>query len=63
MPVDAFGRQAMTITELKQKLEEMEQQGEGEGDKPVWVDAGDLFKPVRDVRVSDGNFILAVHHV
>lgn len=61
MPVDAFGRQAMTISELKEQLDIMIEAGEG--DKPVWVDAGDLFKPVRDIRVSDGNFILVVHHV
>jgi hypothetical protein len=60
MTVDAFGRQSMTISELKEQLDIMIEAGEG--GKPVWVDAGDLFKPVRGIRVSDGNFILEVHH-
>jgi hypothetical protein len=50
----------MTISELKEQLDIMIEAGEG--GKPVWVDAGDLFKPVRGIRVSDGNFILEVHH-
>lgn len=61
MTVDAFGRQTVTLGELKEQLEAMiEDWGE---DKPVWVDAGDLFKPVRSFRISDGNFILDLHHV
>lgn len=65
MPVDAFGRQAMTLDELIFALQDAKQSTFPQlGNMPVWVDRRDLFVPVRNVIVRpDGRLILEVHHV
>lgn len=63
MPVDAFGRQAMTMGELIQTLTDHAALNPDFLDAPVWVEGERLFKPVRNVMVtSQRRTVLQVHH-
>lgn len=64
MPVDAFGRQAMSLRELKEAVDDIVAQFPGALDQPVWVDALPVYKPVKNVILTkDRRLILEVHHV
>lgn len=63
MPVDAFGRQSMTLAELREALDDIAKQFPHLLNEPVWADNRDLYKPVRNVLVTQqGRTILEVHH-
>ena len=62
MPIDAFGRQALTLREVREALDDIATIP-GLLDQPVWFDNRDLFKPVRNVLVNSmGRIIVEVHH-
>lgn len=62
MPVDAFGRQALTLDEVIEALTDLSKLGLGKN--PVWVDSISLFKPVKNVTANFiGRVVLEVHHV
>lgn len=64
MPVDAFGRQAMSLRELKEALDYMVLVNPEILDQPVWVDSMPVYKPVKRVVLThDRRLILEVHHV
>lgn len=64
MPVDAFGRQAMSLRELKEALDYIAHVDPEALDQPVWVDSMPVYKPVKQVVLThDRRTILEVHHV
>lgn len=63
MPVDAFGRQSMTLRELREALDDIAAQFPDLLDQPVWSDNRDLYKPVRNVLVTQQRrTVLELHH-
>lgn len=53
MPVDAFGRQALTVDEIRDALNKLSEAGHG--NEPVWVRGRSLYHPCRAVGLSDKN--------
>lgn len=63
MPVDAFGRPAMSLRELKEAIDDISKQFPLLLDAPVWADDIQLYKPVKNVLVNaQGRTILELHH-
>lgn len=64
MPVDAFGRQALSLRELKEAIDNIANSHPEMLDQPVWVDSMPVYKPVKNVLLThDRRTILEVHHV